>query len=125
MTPTFGGAAIFGVATSVSHVPNATAAQEAAFFGIQGVQSLFGGTRGRAFEVSGVLSGDSPAGCVAAEILLLSYADGIARTLIDTTGTAWPSVVFHGQYQRTGPFAVAGGNNGWILPFRCILRGLV
>ena len=124
MTPYYGGFPVFGLAVSIHHVPNANAAQVAQFFGVAGVQAMDGGGRGRVFEVQGLLTGASPAGCVSSELFLLSFADGVARTLTDTTGISWPNVVFRGEYQRTGKFMTNCSGGGWLLPFRCVLHGL-
>lgn len=123
-TPTYGGSAVLGICCHINHIPNANASQIAAFFGVQGVQSMDGGSRGRVFEVSGILLGQTPAGCIASEILLLSYADGQARTLVDTTGVAWPNVVFRAEYSRTDKFMLNCTLGGWLLPYRCVFHGL-
>lgn len=124
MIPTFGFSAIFGTAVSIEHTPNANAQQVAAFFGVSGYQTLTGGARGRAFMVKGLLPGINPGACVQAELLLLQYADGIARVLIDPMGVEWPNVVFQGQYQRAGPFMVNCSYGGWVLPYKAVLNGL-
>ncbi len=125
MAAFFGGANIFGIAVSVRHQPNLTAAQMNAFFGLTGSQSLFGGGRGRGFLITGVLRAGNPASCVAAENTLLSYADGIARVLTDPLGVTWANVCFYGDYQRTNnPQYVPITNNSWGLPYRAVLVGL-
>lgn len=123
MDPTLDGVAAFGTACHVVHIPNATQNQVDAFFGVTGNVSLFGGGRGRVFEVTGVFVGEDLASAVAAEDLLLSYADGIARQFSDTQGRSWPNVIFRGEYQPdpTGPKIT---DFGWCLPFRCVLHGL-
>lgn len=125
MTAYLDGVPIFGLAVSVKMQPNINAAQISAFFGLTGNQSLFGGGRGRGFMITGLLNGDSPAGCVVAEALLLSYADGLARTLTDPTGVSWGQVVFHGEYTRTSNEQYLLAFDGsWLLPYRCVLYGL-
>ncbi len=123
MNPSFGGSPIFGAACRVSHIPHPVALQRDGFFGVTGTTSLFGGGRGRTFEVSGVLIGPDLTTVLAAEASLLSFADGIARTFIDTQGRAWPNVIFEGEYQPSpdGPKAM---DRGWCLPYRCALHGL-
>jgi hypothetical protein len=123
MNPTFGGSSIFGTACHVVHSPHPIALQKDGYFGVTGMTSLYGGGRGRTFEVTGVLVGTTLANVIAAEGILLSYADGIARTFVDTQGRAWPNVIFEGEYQPspTGPKPT---DFGWCLPYRCILRGL-
>jgi hypothetical protein len=127
--PTYGEIAIFGICNSVKMVPNANAMQVASFFGTQGIQTLMGGTRGRVFEITGMLTGVTPGLIVAgSEALLLSYADGVARTLVDTTGVSWPNVVFRNEYQRDS----AGGSQFfwipalglWGMSYRCVMAGL-
>ena len=79
----YGGVDIFGAAVHIQNIPRANAHQVDSFFGTDGNVTLFGGTRGRIIEVTGVLVGVDIASLLAAEALFLSYADGIARTLID------------------------------------------
>ncbi len=123
MNPSFGSAFIFGTACHVVHVPHPVALQKDGFFGVTGMTALFGGGRGRTFEIAGVLVGSDLPGVIAAEGSLLSYADGIARTLVDTQGRSWPNVIFEGEYQASseGPKST---DFGWCLPYHCILRGL-
>lgn len=123
MNPMFGGEYLFGTACHVVHAPHATAEQQASFFGVTGMTSLFGGGRGRVFEVSGLFVGSDLAAVFGGESALLSFADGIARTFIDTQGRAWPNVIFKGEYTPSpdGPKAT---DFGWCLPYRCILHGL-
>ena len=123
MNPSFGGAFIFGTACHVVHVPHPVALQKDGFFGVTGMTSLFGGGRGRTFEIAGVLVGSDLSGVIAAEGSLLSYADGIARTLVDTQGRSWSNVIFEGEYQAS-PEGPKSTDFGWCLPYHCILRGL-
>jgi hypothetical protein len=124
MTPYYDSTPIFGYAVVIRHQPQITANQITTFFGLSGNMALFGGGRGRGFLITGVLPGDSPAGCVAVENLMLSYADGIARTLVDTVGITWPNVVFHGDYQRTASQQYMPFEAGWILPYKAVFIGL-
>jgi hypothetical protein len=119
------GNSVFGIAVQSRHQPNLNAAQLNAFFGLTGNQSLFGGGRGRGFLISGLLSSDSPGDCVAAESLLLSYADGLARAFTDPLGITWSNVCFYGEYQRTGnPQYLIVPGQGWVMPYKCVLIGL-
>jgi hypothetical protein len=93
MPATYGGASIFGRSVTVRHVPNPPAEQINAFFGVGGLQSLFGGSRGRLIVVTGVLYGADVNDLNAAEATLASYCDGIARTLVDVRGRSFPSVL--------------------------------
>src|SRR5262245_14809121 len=123
MDPTFGGFPIFGTACKVVHIPRANAQQVDAFFGVTGNVTLFGGGRGRVFEITGVLVAETLPELGAFETVLLSYADGIARVFIDTQGRIWPNVIFHGEYMpdADGPKVT---DFGWCLPFRAVLHGL-
>jgi hypothetical protein len=123
MNPTFGGSSIFGTACHVVHSPHPVALQKDGFFGVPGMTSLFGGGRGRAFEITGVLVAADLPGVIAAEGALLSYADGVARTFVDTQGRAWPNVLFEGEYQPS-PGGPKPTDFGWCLPYRCVLHGL-
>ncbi len=119
----YGGADIFGVAVHIQHIPRATANQISSFFGVNGAVSLFGGSRGRVFEVTGVLVAPDIPTLIAYEQLLLSYGDGIARTLIDPIGRVFYNVYFQGEYV---PYAEG---NKWtdqytILPYRAVFYGL-
>jgi hypothetical protein len=123
MDPLLDGADVFGTACHVIHSPVPVATQMDAFFGISGVVSLWGGSRGRTFQVDGVLVGEDLFTVIAAEGVLLSYADGIARTFTDTQGRSWPNVIFEGEYQPS-PEGPRPTDFGWCLPYRCTLRGL-
>jgi hypothetical protein len=121
---TLDGNAIFGNAVTVIHNPHPNAQQINQYFGIDGQQTLFGGTRGRAFVISGVLSAPNIATLNAVEATLLSYADGLTHTLVDNRGRVWPNVIFRGEYTPSsiGPRPLAGG--GWCLPYRLMMEGL-
>jgi hypothetical protein len=123
MNPSFGGSFVFGTACHVVHVPHPVALQRDGFFGVTGMTSLFGGGRGRTFEVTGLLVGSNLPSVIAAEGALLACADGIARTFVDTQGRSWPNVIFEGEYQPSaeGPKPT---DFGWCLSYRCILHGL-
>src|SRR5579885_2306901 len=64
MNPTFGGASIFGTACHVVHMPHPVAHQKDEYFGVTGMTALYGGGRGRRFEVAGVLVGGDPLGVI-------------------------------------------------------------
>ncbi len=121
---TLDGNSIFGLAVNVVHNPHPNAQQINHFFGIDGQQTLFGGTRGRRFVISGVLSAPTLPTLNSVEATLLSYADGLTHTLVDNRGRIWPNVIFRGEYNPspTGPRALAGG--GWCLPYRLVMDGL-
>ncbi len=131
-TPTYGGAPIFGLAVRIDQQPTQSAQQVEAFFGVSGVLSLFGGTRGRTFIVSGVLYDVDLPSLNADEAVFLpgvsgSYADGVARVLFDTRGRTWQNVVYLGKFHPDpiGPRpGVWGGDLGWVLPYRAVFQGL-
>ena len=108
--PSYGGINIFGTAVSMSTTDNPRDTQLNAFFGLNGLESLDGGMRGRSTQVTGLLYGTSPAGLASAEALFRSFNDGIARVLVDNLGVAWSSVRL-AQFQPRGrvgqsPFGV-------------------
>ncbi len=121
---TLDGDLIFGYASNVVHYPHSNSQQINASFGVNGQQTLYGGTRGRTFMISGVFTGESLLDINNAESALLSYADGMPHTLVDNRGRTWANVIFRGEYQPSagGPHPLAGG--GWCLPFKCVLEGL-
>ena len=120
---TYDGVDIFGYAVQMAHVLNATAEQLNAFFGLSGTQSLYGGQRGRAFTVQGVLYGQSIADLNAAEALYHSYLDGLARVLVDTRGRTWPQVLVKAPFQPQGK--VLQDARGYYQPYKGLLVGLV
>lgn len=115
---------VFGYATNLVHQPHANAQQLNSFFGINGRQTLFGGTRGRTFMISGVLVGSTIFALNAAEQALLNFADGQAHTLVDNRGRSWSNVVFAGEYEPSpaGVKYLAGG--GYALPYKCVMAGM-
>lgn len=124
MSATYDGNSIFGLAVRCQMIPKASASQVNAFFGVSGVQSVYGGGRGRMFMISGLLVGEDHPAVDAAEATLLSYDDGIARVLVDTCGRTWSNVVFTGDYQPDpmGRRPLVDGS-GWGLPYRATFRG--
>lgn len=88
----FGGVNVFGTAVSMSTADNPREKQLNAFFGLSGLESLDGGSRGRVTHVTGLLYGNSPASLASAEALFRSFNDGVARPLVDTLGMTWTSV---------------------------------
>ena len=124
MPTTLDGSPVFGLATNVVHTPHPNAQQMNEFFGVNGVQTLFGGARGRTFLVSGVLVADDIATINVYEALLLSSADGLPHTLIDNRGRVWENVIFRGEYQpfEQGPRLLANG--GYCLPYKLTMMGL-
>jgi hypothetical protein len=91
--PSYGGVNIFGTAVTMSTVDHPRAKQVNTYFGLSGIETLDGGSRGRFTEVSGLLYGPGAATLAAAESTFRSFDDGVARTLVDNLGTAWGNVV--------------------------------
>ena len=90
--PNYGGISIFGSAVSMATADNARQSQVNSFFGVNGLEALDGGFRGRVTKVRGVLDGPSALGLAAAENLFRSYNDGVTRTLVDNLGMVWSNV---------------------------------
>lgn len=99
--PSYGGAGIFGAAVSMTTSDNPRECQVNSFFGINGLETLDGGFRGRITNVRGVLYGPSAVSLASAEGLFRSYNDGVARVLVDNLETAWPNVRLQ-NYQPIG-----------------------
>jgi hypothetical protein len=95
----FGGNDIFGSAVSIQRVPHPNAEQRDEYFGVDGETTLYGGQRGNTFAIKGVFVADNIADLIATEAVFLSYADSIARTLIDPIGRVFSNVYFKGDYQ--------------------------
>jgi hypothetical protein len=122
-TAYFDGNSVFGLAVKVQQTKNPSAQQINAFFGVTGTQMIYGGGRGRVFMISGVLIGSDLTELNAAESTLLSYDDGIARTLTDPWGRSWPYVVSSGDY-HADPAGPRPFDGGWAIAYRCTFRGL-
>jgi hypothetical protein len=122
-TANYGGAFIFGSAVSIQHIANSNAQQVDNFFGVSGNVTLYGGGRGRIFMVSGVLTADNLTDLNAAEAQFLSFADGVARNLVDTRGRVWTNVIFKGEFHpdAMGPKPT---DTGWCIPYRAVFHGL-
>lgn len=110
-----------GSAVNVTMIPNPSEKQINVFFGYNGVQSLWGGRRGRIFDVRGLFVGADRAAVDALRDALLAYDDGVARTLTDTSGTVWSNVVFTGMWQQTNKYMWTGGNMA--LPYHAVFEG--
>ena len=124
---TFDGQFVFGVAVQIKHVQNADAAQIAAFFGLNGLTSSWGGSRGRTFMVQGCFVGQSIGDCLNADAFMRSYADGFGYVLTDTYDRVWYPVTFDGNIdtQEGGPVpGSAQGQYVWLWPYKLVLKGL-
>jgi hypothetical protein len=130
LTPLYDGNPIFGLAVRMQMVPNPTQLQFDSFFGVNGVVSLYGGSRGRTIMISGCLFAPfdnfdsiTITDLNALEGVIHTYADGIARTLVDTRGNSWHNVVFRDEFQPD-PMGARPSDSGWILPYRMTMHGL-
>ena len=120
---TYDGSNIFGAAVQFQQLAHPNAQQINTFFGVSGTQSLYGGGRGRMFLIKGILIGTTIQDLNAAEAVFDSYADGVARTLVDPRGREWPNVIYRGEFipDSRGPYATAAG---WALPYKTVFHGL-
>jgi hypothetical protein len=122
-TATYGGVAIFGLVESFVATVNPVARQVTAFPGVNGLLSKFLGSRGTTYRIRGVLNDNSLGALNADEQVLLSYADGIARTLTDVRGRSFSNVVFDGEYDPD-PMGPRPTDTGWALRYTMIMHGL-
>jgi hypothetical protein len=120
MVPTYGGAAIFGFAPVVVIQDSEPARQENAYPGIDGVESLHMGTRGRFAVVTGVLTAASPADLTVNENVFRLLKDGIPRPLMDTSGYTWYWAVVQ-SFDPEGARKV-DGKWGYHRPYRAVFR---
>lgn len=119
----FGGTNIFGTAIQCRRVDHPPANQVITFFGVNGTVTVFGGSRGRLWNIQGVLVGVNSLDIAAQEALIDTYNDGLARVFTDTYGTNWAAVVYRGGYQQTEKPGFT--ENGIVQPYRMSLHGLV
>lgn len=97
----YGGAEIFGLAVQWSTTNNPRELQLNSFFGVDGLESLDGGSRGRTTLVAGVLRAPDSASLASIENNFRSLQDGAARTLVDGSGTTWEEVILE-NFQPQG-----------------------
>lgn len=88
----FGGVSIFGTSLSMATAQTPREAQVNAFFGVNGLECLDGGARGRFTLARGLLVGASALELNLAENQFRSFHDGQARVLVDNIGNTWPDV---------------------------------
>lgn len=108
--PSYGGVNIFGASVTMSTIDHPREKQINSFFGLSGLETLDGGSRGRFTEVGGLLYGPSASALAAVESAFRSYDDGVARVLVDSLGSAWGNVVLQSFRPlgrvRQSPFGV-------------------
>jgi hypothetical protein len=90
--PLFNGVNIFGRSVRMRTQTRPRAVQENAFNGVNGVEMIDMGRRGRVTVVEGVLVGSLWGDLVSAVQLFRSYDDGRSYLLIDQDGLSWPNV---------------------------------
>ena len=88
----YGGISIFGSAVAMATADIPRESQVNSFFGVNGLETLDGGFRGRVTRVRGVLYGTSPLGLATAENSFRACHDGVTRTLVDNLGMIWTNV---------------------------------
>lgn len=111
-TPTYGGQAIFGDAVRFDVHPAPPAIQRDAYAGLNGQVSQFLGTRGGRIRVTAqMLDVDIPS--VNNDIqVIVSFNDGIARTLTDCEGNAYFNCIMCVPPHPKAAVPAAGG--GWL-----------
>ena len=90
--PSFNGEDIFGVATKMRRDTDQRDQQLNGFPGINGLESLDMGMRGRNTTVEGMLYGFDKYSLGQAILYFESYIDGHAYVLVDKFGIAWANV---------------------------------
>lgn len=110
MPASYRGNLIFGLAVQMESAINPTADQANAFFGVSGIESLYGGQRGRVTMVKGLLGGSSGAGLAAALTTFESFHDGVAGVLVDTLGRTFLNVKLESFQPKGKIFVGANGN---------------
>jgi hypothetical protein len=122
--PTYGGQAVFGLVISCVAKLNPVRTQKEMFAGVNGMLSKFCGTSGTTVMIHGFLNDVDLFSLNADEQVLLSFADGVARQLVDVRGRSFDNMLFEGDYSPDpeGPIRIAGG--GWGLSYTMTFVGL-
>lgn len=103
---TLNGVNIFGISVRVIPGPVPRASHEVAYPGVNGVEHVDMGGRGRTTRVTGTLTGATRYALKAARLLLESYHDGRAYAFTDSEDDAWANVVMGApefEAMRPGP----------------------
>ena len=115
---------IFGGAISVMEQPTASDCQVNAFFGVNGVQALFGGTRGRTFFIKGVLGGPTQMSVQDSRDVIDSFDDGLFHVLVDTAGNGWQNVQYLSEFTwESDRYFYSFGVQAWVRPYKLIMHG--
>lgn len=86
---TFNAENIFGVNVKMATADNPRAMQQNAFAGVDGMESLDQGSRGRFTVARGTHAGVGLGGLAVVQEACRAYRDGRAYTLVDTRGVTW------------------------------------
>ena len=121
--PTYRGVAVFGSAVVVEVQDQPADVQEAGYPGLEGVESGYLGGRGRIITVTGVMQDPTAAGLTVRENSMREKKDGVAGTLVDTSGYSWPACLLQ-TFDPTGPRRYDPGR-GYIRPYRSVFRALI
>ncbi len=120
--PSFGGDAIFGAASHIATSDNERSTQTNAFFGLQGIEELDGGFRGRVTQATGLLYAGTPAALANIMNVFRSYQDGAYYTLVDNDGTTWLNVRLRGL--QFNPAGIAHSQLGYVRAYQAIFHHL-
>ncbi len=125
MAATLDGIPCFGVAVHITPQANPDHVQINAYPGINGLQVMDMGSRGRVFQVTGLMIGSTPGDVEANEVSLENFADGLPHLLISTAGGIWQNVTYRREYHPTGKFVFLASGNGWGRSYSLLLHGLL
>lgn len=89
----FGGQSVFGRVLFMRTIQLPRALQINTYCGLNGLESIDCGSRGRSTHVRGLLIGHSLVELLAAEVLFADLMDGVARTLVDSNNATWENVL--------------------------------
>ena len=96
--PTLDGQPVFGLVTEFTPTSREAATQDSAFFGQDGILSLWGGLRGWTFHIAGCFQ-ESDLATINADIAaLLSFRGPGLHTFVDTRGVVWNNVRVRGRF---------------------------
>lgn len=105
---------IFGVAVKMATADNPRSAQVNAYPGLNGLEELDHGLRGRFTTVSGKLIGSNPGDLDGAEALVRSYNDGNVYLLVDNLGRTWANVKLD-VFEPSGKIVVMNSPDGGVI----------
>jgi hypothetical protein len=109
--PTIDGSVIFGVSTNCVVAENPRAAQSNTYPGLNGVEELDQGHRGRIITITGRLLGGNGAALQSAEAEIRSYNDGATHTITDNFGGIWTDAKLE-SFEPQGRIEASSDLNG-------------